>query len=154
MERSALPTIAESLWWVKPGQLAGVRKPQLSDLANLSASGIDALVSLLDDEENLALYQQHQIPHIWLPIKGGTAPTQEQVHQLKHFIESQQRLGHGVAIHCTSGRRRTGTMLAAYLITTGYSQQQALETIVSANSEIELREAQLAFLALLATNLN
>lgn len=146
MDEQPLQPIAENLWWVIPGKLAGVRKPLPEELAPLQAAGIGAIVSVMDDPSNLDLYQQANLPHLWLPTKGGTAPSQAQIQELQAFIEAQNRLGHGVAVHCTSGRRRTGTLLAAYLIRTGVTYDTAMQTILTANPNVELRAAQTDFL--------
>ena len=148
-EQQAQP-ISENLWWVIPGQLAGMRKPTAEELSTLQSVGIGAIVSVMDDASNLDLYEQANIPHLWLPTKGGTAPSQEQIQHLQTFVDSQNHFGHGVAIHCTSGRRRTGTMLASYLIQAGSSYDDAILTILDANPNVELREAQTAFLQELA----
>ena len=150
MERQPIQPIEENLWWVIPGKLAGVRKPMAEELTELETAGIGAIVSVMDDPCNLELYQQVNIPHLWLPTKGGTAPSREQIKELQNFIDSQNHLGHAVAIHCTSGRRRTGTMLASYLIMAGSSYDEALQTIQNANPNAELREAQTTFLLELA----
>jgi len=142
--------ISENLWWVIPQKLAGVRKPELEEIAELQAVGICAIVSVMDDPSNLDWYQQMKIPHLWLPMQGGTAPSLEQLRELQQFIEIQNRFDHGVAIHCTNGRRRTGTMLAAYLIRSGSAYEDALQTLKLANPDLELREAQTAFLQALA----
>ena len=150
MEQHANQTIAENLWWVIPGKLAGVRKPMAEELPELQAAGIGALVSVMDDSSNLDLYQRSNVPHLWLPTKGGTAPSREQIQQLQNFVDEQNHLGHAVAVHCTSGRRRTGTMLASYLIWAGLSYEEAMQTIQDANPNAELREAQTTFLRELA----
>lgn len=150
MEPETNQSISENLWWVIPGKLAGVRKPKAEELTELQAAGIGAIASVMDDPSNLDLYQQANIPYLWLPIKGGTAPSQQQLQELQHFIDTQNNLGHAVAIHCTSGRRRTGTMLASYIIRNGSSFEDAIETILKANPEVELREAQTTFLRQLA----
>jgi len=142
--------IVENLWWVIPGKLTGVRKPTADEISDLKTAGVGAIVSVLDDSSNLDLYQQAEIPHLWLPTQGGTAPTLEQVQELQNFVDSQNRLGHGVAVHCTNGKRRTGTMLAAYLIGSGWSYQDAMQTIHRAKSDLDLREAQTSFLQNLA----
>ncbi|MDJ0519607.1 MAG: dual specificity protein phosphatase family protein [Trichodesmium sp. MO_231.B1] len=149
MEQQRTQPIAENLWWVIPGKLAGVRKPTAEELSELQKLGIGAIVSVMDDPSNLELYEQANLPHLWLPIKGGTAPTLEQMQKLQDFIDSQDS---AVAIHCTSGRRRTGTVLAGYLINSGSSYDDALRSILIANPEIDLRESQSNFLRDLAKN--
>ena len=150
MEQQPIQPIEENLWWVIPGKLAGVRKPMAEELTELQSAGIGAIVSVMDDPANLDLYQQANIPYLWLPTIGGTAPSQEQIQELQNFVSSQNQLGHAVAVHCTSGRRRTGTMLASYLILAGSSYDEAMQTIQDANPDAELREAQTTFLRELA----
>lgn len=148
MEQSTAQPITENLWWVIPNKLAGVRKPTAEELPELRAAGIGAIVSVMDDPANLDLYQQSHIPYLWLPTKGGTAPTLEQVQKLRDFVDQQNQSA--IAIHCTNGKRRTATMLAAYLISSGSSYDDAMQLIHTNNPDIELREAQTLFLQDLA----
>ena len=150
MEQQPIQPIAENLWWVIPHKLAGVRQPMAEELSELQAAGIGAIVSVMDDPSNLDLYQLSGIPHLWLPTTGGTAPSREQVQELQNFVSTQNHLGHAVAVHCTSGRRRTGTMLASCLIRAGSSYDDALQTVQSANPHVDLRESQITFLRELA----
>ena len=142
--------ITESLWWMIPGKLAGMRKPEENELATLKALGIRAIVSVMDDPANLDLYESAEIPYHWAPTKGGTAPTQEQVEAFCTFAQAQIASGHEIAVHCSSGRRRTATFLGAYLILTGASYDQAVDAIALANPAVEMRPAQLDFLKSLA----
>ncbi|MBW4522265.1 MAG: dual specificity protein phosphatase family protein [Scytolyngbya sp. HA4215-MV1] len=153
MTESLTQPITENLWWVIPGKLAGVRKPLPTELSELQALGIGAIVSVMDDPSNLEVYEQANLPYCWLPTQGGTPPSREQIQALQQFVDEQSLLGHGVAVHCTSGRRRTGTLLAAYLIQNGSSFDDAMQTILIANAEVELREAQLQFLKSLVDEL-
>ncbi len=141
--------IDQNLWWVVPGRLAGVRKPTAAELPTLQNVGIRAIVSLTDDPGNLDLYAATGIPHLWLPVQGGTAPTRE---QLTAFDEFAATVEGGIAVHCSSGRRRTGTFLAAWLVCKGSSAEAAIAAIETANPAVELREAQIAFLHELAAN--
>ena len=150
MEQDTIQPIKENLWWVIPGKLAGVRKPTIEEIADLKATGVGAIVSVMDDPSNLDLYEQESLPYRWLPTKGGTAPSSEQLQELQAFVEQQNQLGNAVAVHCTSGNRRTGTMLAAYLINTGASYDKAMQVIQTANPNAELRETQTTFLQKLA----
>ncbi len=138
--------ISENLWWVIPQKVGGVRKPTAAEMPILQAVGVGAIVSVMDDPSNLDLYERLGVPHLWLPVKGGTAPTIDQINTLRTFIDEQNNLGHGVAIHCTSGRRRTGTFLAAYLIAIGIPYEQALAIVCKANPDVVLRDAQTSFL--------
>jgi atypical dual specificity phosphatase len=144
-------SISENVWWVISGKLAGVRKPTADEIMELKAAGVGAIVSVMDDPSNLDLYEQVGIPHRWLPTKGGTPPSPEQIQELQSFVDEQNRLGYGVAVHCTNGRRRTGTMLAAYLIQSGLTFDQAMQTLLAVKPDVELREAQVSFLQSLAT---
>jgi protein tyrosine phosphatase (PTP) superfamily phosphohydrolase (DUF442 family) len=143
--------ISENLWWVVPGQLAGVRKPEPAELPELEAAGIGAIASVMDDPTNLDAYARAGIPHLWLPTTGGTAPRFEQVQAFEQFVAEQQAQQRAVAVHCTSGRRRTGTLLAAYLIRSGLSFETVMQRIAEANPAVEFRDAQIEFLRSLAT---
>ncbi|BAZ18288.1 dual specificity protein phosphatase (plasmid) [Calothrix sp. NIES-4071] len=150
MEQEQIQPIKENLWWVTRGKLAGVRKPMAEELTELQEKGIGAIVSVIHDRSNLDLYEQAGIPYIWLPINIGCSPSLEQIQQLQNFVDSQNRLGHAVAVHCTGGVHRTGTMLASYLIYNGLSYNDAMQKIQNANSFVELEEAQSSFLRSLA----
>lgn len=138
--------LTDSLWWVIPKQLGGMRKPTAGEILGLKALGVDALVSVMDDPSNLDLYEQAGIPHLWLPTPGGTAPTGEQLDQFTQFVYRQKAQSHSVVVHCSSGRRRTGTFLAAYLMTVGQPFDAVLETLKQTNPQVELREPQIQFL--------
>ncbi len=144
--------LSQNLWWVIPGKLAGVRKPLETELQELQALGIGAIISVMDDPGNLELYTQAGIPHCWLPVTGGKTPSPEQLEHLWAFVNYHQNKGRAVAIHCSSGRRRTGTMIGAYLIRNGMSYNDALARINQANPHVDLRDAQLQFLRELAAS--
>ena len=150
MESQDLQPIRENLWWVVPGKLAGVRKPTPEELSELQAAGIGAIISVMDDPSNLEAYEAAGLPYRWVPVKGGTAPSPAQATELREFIEAQTQAGRAVAIHCTSGRRRTGTAIATYLIANGAPFADAVNAVTTANPAAEMREAQLQFLRELA----
>jgi atypical dual specificity phosphatase len=154
MEQQILRPIQENLWWVIPGKLAGVRQPQSAELPALQTAGIGAIVSVLDSDNNLAIYRAQEIPYLWLPVGGGMAPDREQVRAFQVFVDERDRLGHAVAVHCTGGRHRTGTMLAAYLIAVGSLYPAAIATILQANPEAQLETVQKIFLRSLADSLS
>ena len=145
-EQLSLPPISESLWWAIPNCLAGVRKPTEKDLPVLRSLQVGAIVSVLSDDANLELYKRYKYPHLWIPIAGGTAPSLSQLQQLKTFVDSQNDCGNAVAVHCSNGLRRTGTVFTALLIKQGADYDSAMAAIQATNPAVELREAQISFL--------
>lgn len=150
MEQQITEPIIENLWWVIPGKLAGVRKPTAAELSELQGVGIGAIVSVIHDKSNLELYQRENIPYLWLPIQIASSPSRSQIAELTNFVDRYHRQGVGIAVHCTGGLHRTGTMLAAYLILNGASYEAAIQTIETANSQAVLEQAQSVFLRSLA----
>ncbi|MDJ0591947.1 MAG: dual specificity protein phosphatase family protein [Pleurocapsa sp. MO_226.B13] len=134
------------VWWLIPGKLAGMPRPQLADLPELQRSGIKGIVSVMDEPSGIKEYQEQGFQALWLPITGGKPPTVEQVRQFVNFAEPIIEGNRSVVVHCTSGNRRTGTLLAAYLIAKGENPQQAIARVQKARSTAELREAQRNFL--------
>ena len=61
MKEQAIQPIEENLWWVIPEQLAGMRKPNPEEIADLRAAGVGAIVSVMDDPSNLDLYQEVEL---------------------------------------------------------------------------------------------
>ena len=142
--------ISENLWWVIPGKLAGVRKPTPDELSELKTAGIGGIVSVLADRSNLDLYDRSGTPHLWLPIQEASAPSRAQIQKLQDFVDLNHRQGLAVAVHCTGGIHRAGTMLAADLIWHGSTYDDAMQTIQSANPNVHLELAQISFLQELA----
>jgi protein-tyrosine phosphatase len=66
-----------------------------------------------------------------MPLAGGSAPTPEQFTGFLRFVEHQRAVGHPVAVHCVAGRGRTGTVLAGYLISRGYTFDDAIARVRS-----------------------
>jgi atypical dual specificity phosphatase len=134
------------LWWVRPGQLAGMPRPPLEDLEQLYQAGLRGLVSVMDEPSGIKEYKEVGLSALWLPIIGGKAPTVLQVKEFVAFADPIIAQGQSVAVHCTSGNRRTGTLLAAYLVAQGERPTQAIERIQQVRPTAELREAQIQFL--------
>jgi atypical dual specificity phosphatase len=102
-----------------PRPIGGYAKAYPEEIPTLTEIGVNAIVSVMDDPSNLDLYEQAGVPHKWLPTTGGKAPTLEQIEEFVQFVDDQNAQSHSVVVHCSSGRRRTGTFLAAYLIKSG-----------------------------------
>ena len=136
----------DNVWWLLPEKLAGMSRPQLEDLPELKKAGIEGIVSVMDEPSGVKEYQEEGFQALWLPITGGKPPTVEQVKQFANFAQPIIEENQAVVVHCTSGNRRTGTLLAAYLIAKGENPQQAIALVQKARPTAELREAQQNFL--------
>lgn len=119
--------------WLLPGYLAGTPRPGLTrdtelDLQALARVGITQLISLesefaATDPELLA---RHNINGHCVPIADMKAPSLEQALECCQHIAKLIADGEGVAVHCKAGLGRTGTLLVAYLIYQGMTQEKAL----------------------------
>ncbi len=111
----------------------------------LVARGITADVNLREEHDD----RVHGVPphiYLWLPTKDDHAPTSEHLHIGVEFISRVISQGGAVYVHCASGVGRAPTLAAAYLISTGMSPEQAIETIRRARPFIKPTPVQLSAL--------
>ncbi len=93
--------------------------PTKEAMVALAAGGVRTLIDLRAEkgvETHDALGNHLGIKRIHLPLRDGQAPTRRQVERFLEAVEDSPRR---VFVHCGAGVGRTGTMAAAYLVTTG-----------------------------------
>ncbi len=117
-------------------------------LEALAADGVASVVDLRA-EQNIqthdALRNRLGIDRFHIPLRDGQAPTRAQV---ECFLNAVDRSPGRVFVHCGAGVGRTGTMAAAYLVSTG---QATCEEAVGRNLSVGPPSVeQLAFAAMLA----
>ncbi len=142
------------VWWLIPEKLAGMSRPLSEDLSQLYQAGMRGIVSVMDEPSGIEEYKNAGFQALWLPITGGKPPTVEQVKEFVKFTEPLVDNNQPVVVHCTSGNRRTGTLLAAYLIAKGEDPERAFSLVQQARPTAELRDAQREFLSNLKSLLN
>ena len=94
----------------------------------MAARGIGAVVNLRAefDDAQAGLAPDH---YLYLPTVDDQAPSLEQLQQGVIFITQQIDRGRGVYVHCNAGASRSPTMVAAYLVSTGFSPNESWDYI-------------------------
>lgn len=120
--------------WVVPGELAampvpGRDRPLEQDAAFLQQEGIRVLVSLTEERPDVEVLARRSIDQIHIPIQDYAPPTLEQMIEFVAVVEATVAAGNPVAVHCTAGLGRSGTMAAVYLVAAGASANEAISTV-------------------------
>ena len=97
-----------------------------ADLSWLRCQGISAVLTLTETPLDQAALDRHEMEVLHLPVPDLTAPFPEQFDRALVFIDRQRMMGRTVAVHCLVGQGRTATVLAAYLIRSGASADEAI----------------------------
>ena len=150
------------LYWIIPGELAGMPMPFIhperrlnaggplmayqDELGDLHETGIRAVVSLLNIPSDEPVYSSAGFTFLCLPIDDGCAPTLAQANLLIEFIDLNLSLHRPVAIHCEAGLGRTGTALATYLVMKGSPVAEAIGRVRAAESSAIETKRQIEFL--------
>ncbi|MFX1565140.1 MAG: dual specificity protein phosphatase family protein [Promethearchaeota archaeon] len=113
-----------------PGVLAGSSLPRgREDLERLVKEGIKVLITAMEDSLNEDLvYDVGLEYHYFLVLPYGT-PSLNQISDFVDLVNTNRAKNRPVAVHCYMGWGRTGTFLAAYLISEGLSVEEAINEV-------------------------
>jgi protein-tyrosine phosphatase len=114
---------------------------KLSSFENLKKVGITAVVNMRTKSVHLQPLKDFNYLH--LPTPDHHAPTQQQLKDGVLFIKQQIDAGGKVYIHCRFGEGRGPTMALAYLIFTGLSLEEAMDTVIKVRPFIRPTPSQI-----------
>ena len=128
---NCLMSFESSLVWVDPGFLCfgekpGRWRPIEEDLQLLQGQGVGAIISLLEVEPSLRLYESKGFFTRHIPIIDFHAPSHAQLSECTQILKDLRGRSLPAYLHCYAGIGRSGTMAAAWLIASG---EQAVEAI-------------------------
>ncbi|HEY0481723.1 MAG TPA: protein-tyrosine phosphatase family protein [Kofleriaceae bacterium] len=141
--------------WLVPGMLGGMARPGLTfdedlDLAGLRRLGVRWLISLEPAAFPRARLAAYGVAGAHLPIEALAAPSVAAACAMVAETEDRIRRGEPTIYHCKGGLGRTGTLLAAHLITRGMAPLHALEEVRGIHPRYVQSIAQEQFLDQLA----
>jgi len=113
--------------WITTELAVGYAPRSHSDLAAIRAQGIAAIVNLcaecydLGDSEKKAGFDVY-----YLPVADEDAPALEDLAKALAWVADCISSGKKVLVHCRFGIGRTGTFVAAYLMSQGHGLKAAI----------------------------
>lgn len=116
--------------WVLPERVLACAYPRRDRaLAALAATRIELIVNLHPRAHAPAALARHGIREVHLPMRDFSAPTYAVLRRGVLVVERAISEGRRVAVHCGSGRGRTGTLLACLLIARGEAPWEAITRV-------------------------
>lgn len=114
--------------WILPGALAGAMGPtERRHLIYFERQDITAIVRM---EEQTISAEPWGFTELYDPVPDFGAPSVEQLDRIVSFVEQQvETWERPTVVTCAAGIGRTGTILAAYLVNSGWETQEAIDYI-------------------------
>jgi len=80
--------------------------------------------------------------YLWLPTPDHTPPTQDQLVLGATTLDTLVKQGKKVYVHCKNGHGRASTLVIAYLVMQGYTEEEAELVVKKARPTMHLQDNQ------------
>ncbi len=112
------------------GVLAGSSMPRgRQDLKRLVNEGIQVLITAMEYSLNEDLLKEVGLEYHYFPVLPYGTPSLQHINDFVDLVNTNRAKNRPVAVHCYMGWGRTGTLLAAYLISEGLSASEAIDKV-------------------------
>jgi atypical dual specificity phosphatase len=131
--------------WLLADKLGACVNPSVAAgaAAELRQRHIGLLINLHERPDPPSLLVELQAETVHLPVQNSDAPTQDQLDRGVAAIDDALNRGVRVAVHCGAGLGRSGTLLAAYLVSRGSAPDAAIDKVRSVRpGSIETQEQE------------
>lgn len=118
--------------WIVDNQICAMRLPDEADIAQLADLGITLVVSVASESyaDAVGVWCRRYGPR-WVRyyVRDMTPPELSDIRDFVTQVTAELDAGGKVAVHCLGGIGRTGTLIAAYLVSTGKGHEAAMREV-------------------------